>query len=103
MIQLQILDNDVEAVQRYITFGREQLNLTIRVQKNFPPSLHSPERPLSSTLDKRIRTSPTIHTDKARKLKSAMEAIGSLIDDEKKHWSTDKAREHYFSTKAHTE
>ena len=99
MTNIQILDNDFEAIQKYIAFGREKFNLTINVEKNINAPMQRKHKSLSIMLDRQIRNAKNVNTAKATKIKTAMEELNTLLDTDKMNLSVSEAREKYFTSK----
>lgn len=57
-------------------------------------------KPLSSSIDKKIRSAVSINTDKALEVKNAMETLNTLLAPNKKNLTLGEAKEQYFNNKA---
>ena len=100
MTTIHILDNDVESIKKYIALGRKKFNFTINIEKDTNSTPKREYKPLSSSIDKKIRSAVSVNTDKALKVKNAMETLNTLLAPNKKNLTLGEAKEQYFTSKA---
>jgi len=98
MTNIQILNTDFEIIEKFINYARKELKLDIKVE-NIKESKNREFKSLSKLLDKKIRNSKSINTQKAEKLQKAMEELNSLLDPQKKQLSILEAKEKYYNNK----
>ena len=67
------------------------------IKNKFSPKVKTP---LSAYLDQQIRNAKPTNSQKADKLKNAMEELNSLISDTNKSLSLNEARENHLTSKA---
>ena len=99
MISLKILNNDLEAIEKFIKLGREKFNLIISIDKEDNNKKRETQG-LSSFLDQQIRNTKIKNIKRAEESKKAMEKLGSLIDENTKNMPLSTVREEYYKNKA---
>ena len=77
MTTIHILDNDVESIKKYIALGRKKFNFTINIEKDTNSTPKREYKPLSSSLDKKLRSLKATNIQRANKLNKARKELYS--------------------------
>ena len=97
MTTIHILDNDVESIKKYIALGRKKFNFTINIEKDTNSTPKREYKPLSSSIDKKLRSLKATNIQRANKLNKARKELNSLLNP---NLTLEEAKEQYFNSKA---
>ncbi|PID47424.1 MAG: hypothetical protein CR967_04300 [Proteobacteria bacterium] len=95
MIVLEVDTNDKSKIDEFISFAIEKFNFKIKVSDE--QKVH--KKSLGISLDEKIKSSRSINSKQAYKVKTAINGINSLMDPNKINLSLAQVKEQYFAKK----
>jgi predicted Zn-dependent protease len=102
MTTLHIINSvDQNKIQEFINLGISKFNFELKIEQDTKIQ-EQPQRKyksLSNSLDKQIRNAKSVNTQKADKLKKAMENLNNLVSSTTKNLTLEEAKEQYFISK----
>jgi len=102
MTTLHIINStDQNKIQEFINLGVNQFNFELKIEQDTKIQEQSQKKHkgLSNILDTQIRNAKSVNTQKAIKLKKAMENLNKLISSTTKNLTLEEAKEQYFISK----
>lgn len=98
MTTVYIDSDDNNKIQEFLTLAMQRFHFKIEVVQDGVNNFRK-HKPIQSDLDKLIRSAKPTNTEKAKKLKNAMEGLHGLLDPLKMNLSINEAKEAYFNSK----
>lgn len=98
MTTIYIDSEDKSKIQEFLDLAIKTFHFKVEVAQNSVNHFRK-HKTISSDLDEQIRSAKSNNSNKAEKLKIAMEGLHNLLDPSKIKLSINEAKEEYFSSK----